>query len=662
MFKKMKMHQLAYIFLLMGTCFGDLVNMTCEFVVINPGTLPYISGSHYGCNLIDESFSFDSEPSEVIGEHEDGLQNTEVDVLSIIGKEFYKLPDLSATFSEIVYLTIRGTPLSYLENEHLVPYADKLVYLVVRSSALEIIGKNLLSGLALLKSLDLRDNKIFYIHPEVFGSLIFNSLLFDGNECKSSGVDVGHFEISQSTLPEFITKVKSSSCGSLDPETFVSKFGSTKVEILTSMQALITQAKQIQDLQNTFDSFNTSLANVTDLYTNASLTISTLESEISALNISNEEYKSKYEFANLTLFTLNLTLSNLNVINEELLSNYENASSTITNLESQITTLNASNEDCKSNYESANTTMFTLNLIISNLSASYGELVLNCENANSTILTLESTIMKLNTTNEQCKLKYDNLNQSFNALQLHADELELQIEDLDVKVEKCLDVNGTCRFTNGTNGYTCIAHNITITNLTDTEIVWTGTHNPNTFKDQNVHALILRDLDIQYMPNTIGSTFADIKTIIVRNCGLKRLSSSDFKDLDVLATLEITFNNIETFDLEAFDSLASLETLNLSENKIKSLPSKIFAMLPNLRSLSLDQNELTSIKADYIATSNSIKYFSATNNLISKVESSFVWKLRSATVVNFSGNGCNQIFNSTIGSYITFYSAILSKC
>lgn len=261
------------------------------------------------------------------------------------------------------------------------------------------------------------------------------------------------------------------------------------------------------------------------------------------------------------------------------------------------------------------------------------------------------------------------LNKNYQNSTLENEQLKRQIQELEVKAseleseaEKCMEVDGTCRYiTDETNGYSCIAHNINI-NAPGDEIKWTGQHTPSS-TDRNVNALVIRYLNVKYMPNKVGNTFNKLKILILRDCGLKKLSKDDFVTLEELFEIQISGNEISSIDAGVFDELTLLKSLNLSENKIKVLPSKIFAMLRALVSLDLSKNSLTALKSDFLPSTNVIENFLGNSNQLAMVESAFVWRLRSAKLIDFSGNRCELKFDSKAGDqYISFYNAILKKC
>ncbi|XP_070496295.1 protein artichoke-like [Chironomus tepperi] len=628
--------KLILFLLFIGTCSGIEVDITCEYAVTE-GDI-FIAGTHYSCNITDQTYLVDSTVGTVSGDHLSGKSEIDVDILSITGENVYEIPDLSGIFSDIKYLSVVGASLVGLQNEHLVPYKQTLVYLVIKTSKLEIIPSNLFADLALLKVVDLRSNQIYYVHPDAFIGRTFTYIIFANNKCKNSGNDVGAYGFDGTTLDAYLEKIRTSICGTLSSDDLISKYLVTKSTLdsdtYSTMELLINSAGKIQSLEEELTTVSTSLDNVTALLSNKTSEITALNSQISDLTTDNAEITSKLA----------------------------NASRVISTLESDILSLNITNEACQQLVGSSNSMIASLTASILDLNSTYEQLKTSYENSNTTITSLELAVTSLNASSLQCKTDFKILNQTYTNLTVYANELELEVTELSLAAEKCLVVNGTCRFTDGTNGYTCIAHDVTVNSTNDTNVDWWGIHDSASRNDDDVTVLVIRELDVLYMPGNIGSTFINIKAITVEKCGLTKLSVGDFAGLDSVIALEIVLNNITAIEAGAFDDLTALETLNLSDNQIKALPLKIFVELPYLISLSLDNNDLTAVKSDFILTSNSIEYFSATNNSLAKIESSFVWKLRNADFISFAGNGCNYKFNVTSGSFLSFYSSILSKC
>lgn len=241
--------------------------------------------------------------------------------------------------------------------------------------------------------------------------------------------------------------------------------------------------------------------------------------------------------------------------------------------------------------------------------------------------------------------------------------LKTEIEELKLDIKDCKQINGTCRFINDPiHAYTCIAHNILI-NYPNTNINWTGVHNPITMQNKNVIALKIQNLNVQFIPVNITDQFSHLQSLIINNCNVRKLTKGNFEGFHFVTTIQITSSNVSIIDVGAFDHALSLEFLDLSYNAIQSLPSKTFAKLNNLKSLKLDGNLLSNLATDLLAISNNIKHFSATYNKITKVEQQFVWRLRNVDLIDLSGNNCNQKYDKTVESnFVSFYSYVYYSC
>ncbi|XP_070496394.1 leucine-rich repeat-containing protein egg-6-like [Chironomus tepperi] len=258
--------------------------------------------------------------------------------------------------------------------------------------------------------------------------------------------------------------------------------------------------------------------------------------------------------------------------------------------------------------------------------------------------------------------KYQNSIAENEELHVQIQQLKVKVTDLESMAEQCLDVNGTCRFTDDeTYGYSCIAHGINVTKSGDV-IDWSGEHD-SASADEDVKALIIRYLNVQFVPKKIAAAFSNLKILTIQNCGLKRLSKDDFDDLEELLELRIAGNEITSIEAGSFDGLTALKVLDLSNNKIKVLPSKIFAMLNALTYLNLSNNSLTALKSNFLPSTNFIDSFIGTNNQFTNIESTFVWRLRSASLIDFTGSSCDLKFDKDAGDqFLAFYNVLLRNC
>ncbi|KAL7015161.1 hypothetical protein ACKWTF_016312 [Chironomus riparius] len=510
---------LLLVFFSLGS--SHAADITCTFKTVSRTELLYFDVPQYACNLIKDFPSIVMAVDNVIGDHMTNKSKDDVTSLTIDSRKIFLIPNLVAAFPGLIYIKMTKTPIRVLEKSNLEVYKEKLEHLVIQDSMLEIISKDSFAGFTRMKTLDLRNNKIFYIAQDVFNSLAsIDYLMLKGNNCTDiSSNDIGNYIPMNGEFQDLLAKISASTCH--------------------------------------FSDF------------------------------------------------------------EKLLSIYQNA---------------------------------TLNFDL-----------VNYDDAHKVISTLNDEINKLTDENIECKSHLSSLGTERDEAKTQAETLKTEIEELEQLAEKCMEVNGTCRYNTGELGYTCIAHNISVAKK-GIEILWTGSQNPPNLSNRNIETLIIRNLEVMFMPSKIGDAFIKLKNLIVKSCKLSKLSVDDFLHMEDVKTIEITLNEIASVEAGVFVGLPALTSLDLSGNKIKSLPSMVFAQLNAIKKIILNKNQLTTIRADFVSATNSIEYFSATDNQLKKLESSFVWRLRAAKFIDFTGNGCNQKFDLVSDNYISFYSAILTRC
>jgi Leucine-rich repeat (LRR) protein len=242
--------------------------------------------------------------------------------------------------------------------------------------------------------------------------------------------------------------------------------------------------------------------------------------------------------------------------------------------------------------------------------------------------------------------------------------LQDMMEELEASAEKCLDVNGTCRFVQDkTYGYTCIAHGIEMKSEEEEAAVeWTGSHSSVGLNNTEVVGLVMKGLNVAFIPKGVADAFTQLRSLVINNCGLKTIKKENFEGLEKLERLEVTDNEGLSLSAGVFDSLSDLIHLDLSDNSITSLPSKIFSKLSNLEVLLLNENQLSSVKYDLVPSANKIVRLEAVDNRLAKLDVTFVWRLNKAEVIDFSGNGCGYSYNLESDSFLEFYAKILSNC
>jgi Leucine-rich repeat (LRR) protein len=117
--------------------------------------------------------------------------------------------------------------------------------------------------------------------------------------------------------------------------------------------------------------------------------------------------------------------------------------------------------------------------------------------------------------------------------------------------------------------------------------------------NENVNNLIIKIENKIYdgiNQSSYGKFLGKIKELWVYNNQINKLESNNFQMLTNLRKLNLTSNEIEDIEKNAFAGLFSLQCLFLYDNKIKTIRNETFNNLVNLRELDLHQNQIESIE------------------------------------------------------------------
>lgn len=263
---------------------------------------------------------------------------------------------------------------------------------------------------------------------------------------------------------------------------------------------------------------------------------------------------------------------------------------------------------------------------------------------------------------------------------------------ISLKTVKIFSIELPCEFSFDSHyGYTCRVQNFsnTIQSAKVTKII--GEHlfkddddkSHRTLHDFDVYRLTFWNLTISYLPANITQHFTKLRTLQVKQCGLKTLTRS--KDFIKLRRLYLGFNEIKnipttyfwhfcqlevlslfqnqisSIPLMAFRDLISLKRLSLNGNRLKSIDSQMFANCVNMEVVDLDNNELKAIDGSLFAEQKRIRKVFMRGNKLKSIEVNF---LANATlsVADFSKNPCIDFSLPQDGDYQRLQKIFLKYC
>lgn len=161
-------------------------------------------------------------------------------------------------------------------------------------------------------------------------------------------------------------------------------------------------------------------------------------------------------------------------------------------------------------------------------------------------------------------------------------------------------------------------------------------------REENIHAVDIRDSIITFIPNEIFSHFRYLYeiSIVHQNKGLTELKQNFLQGSDNLFTIVICYTGITTLTDKTFAHSPLLRTLSLNDNQISMIEDDAFYGLPNLRSLWLVNNKLESVNKKMFQHVDNLQVIYMWNNRIHKIMPGTFDSLRSLRILDLEYNRC----------------------
>lgn len=133
---------------------------------------------------------------------------------------------------------------------------------------------------------------------------------------------------------------------------------------------------------------------------------------------------------------------------------------------------------------------------------------------------------------------------------------------------------------------------------TDSEVV-TGIKSlpESDYNKEMVKFLRINDQSIYFMPSGFANFFPSVVALSVVNSNLKVIRKRDLGPFNMLVSLMLYGNRLESLDLDVFHENPKLSFIDLSNNDFKYLDWKTFEPLTKLLVLDLSSNHCINMKA-----------------------------------------------------------------
>lgn len=161
-------------------------------------------------------------------------------------------------------------------------------------------------------------------------------------------------------------------------------------------------------------------------------------------------------------------------------------------------------------------------------------------------------------------------------------------------LSKCETININCEFDTKTYRHlkdleTCTVVSMNQVNQENMNIrLFPADSRPNSHK--NVEGFSAIDKEIFFFPAKISSIFPYLKAFTVKNSKLRKVTSTNLKELKYLEFLDLSYNKLIILDANLFKNNQNLTTILLNNNNLYYIDGTAFNDLKNLKSVNQNDN------------------------------------------------------------------------
>lgn len=112
---------------------------------------------------------------------------------------------------------------------------------------------------------------------------------------------------------------------------------------------------------------------------------------------------------------------------------------------------------------------------------------------------------------------------------------------------------------------------------------------------------------------------ADTSKLRIEKTAITRISSNNFHYLNSLEFLWMSFNSLNSLNVDSFRGLSNLDELRLDGNALTSFPWESLTDMPNLRLLDLHNNKISAVPAEATVFIQNVTYLDLSSNSLTTV-------------------------------------------
>jgi insulin-like growth factor-binding protein complex acid labile subunit len=178
----------------------------------------------------------------------------------------------------------------------------------------------------------------------------------------------------------------------------------------------------------------------------------------------------------------------------------------------------------------------------------------------------------------------------------------------------------------------------------------------------NLKYINLQGNKLQYLnPDTFEGLQSFQSLFLSKNSGLQLPTDSNFINSLSLKHLALSGCNIRSVSVDTFANVSELEVLDLSYNYLESLDINILKVLPKLTHLYLKSNEINEIVPGVFGNNSRLEHLNLDNNKIKHLEIDVFYRLVNLKVIYLQENNLQHLHPETFLGLPKFQSLFLTN-
>ncbi|XP_078691028.1 polycystin-1-like isoform X3 [Branchiostoma floridae x Branchiostoma belcheri] len=172
--------------------------------------------------------------------------------------------------------------------------------------------------------------------------------------------------------------------------------------------------------------------------------------------------------------------------------------------------------------------------------------------------------------------------------------------------------------------------------------------------------LILSENNVSTIAGDAFKSLQNLEELIMDRNNISSLPNRVFNNLSSLKILNLTYNCLESLEVNSFEGLTSLEELLLQGNKLNSVPDDLFADSSAIAVLSFSENLLTTLPENVFQNLTSLQELDLSKNRLTSMSKQLFTGLHMLHTLDLSSNALDNLTYGVFDDLVASNSSLTS--